>query len=983
MGMRVSSPILVGRASDLEALLDALGTAATGQASVVLLAGAAGIGKSRLIREFASLASERGARVIVGSSIDLGEGALPLGAWADAFRDLAEGDGATSGTTARDLFAHTSQSGRRRRELDPERDRGTQALLFEAVLGTLGEMSATQPLVVVLEDLHWADRSTLDLFAFVATHARRQSLLLVGTYRDLPRHGRHPLNLLLLSLERRPGVTSLTLPALEPSQIRAQIDAIAGGTISTELADRIAERAEGNPLFAEELLAAGDRGPLPASVRDALIDRSLALSDGARLVSSIVAVAGRGISDVILSRVADVDDSTLESALREVIDLGVLEVAGDGYRFRHSLLADAVSEDLLPRQRRRLHGRVADGLSEGLTWREDPVRLAEIAYHRDAAGDARAALVAWVDAARAAREALAFAEALRHAERAIDLWDDVPDARELVGVDRPGILALASEDAWLAGDLAVAISHLHGSIAATPADQASQRTSRLQRLASFLSATGDDEAAIDALRDAESSLPSEPTLDRARILTTRSALLMLVGRYRESLRLCHEALAVARAVGAAALEVQIHNFLGVDLVGLGQLEDGLDHLQEAVRLGLRHGPPVDLVEAINNLSFMLSRADRYEEAATIGLEGIEAADRAGLARLEGSRLRSTTAYALFRLGRWDEAERLLTEGLALQPTSDATLSLHRDRGAIAALRGRFDAAAVDLAEATRVATRLRRADSLPTLAAVLGELALWQGDHDAARTAIANGLYRAAETEEGLLVAPLLALGVRAEADRAEHARAARLDMDLAAAVTEGHELVGRLEVLLDEMHAAGRSPAPSVLAELSGARAELSRLEDASDPSRWDEAARAWEALHRPYAVAYARWRQAAATFTAGDRSTAAAILRDAYDLAAGLGAQPLMEAIEQLAQRARVPLREVELRRKPATSKRPFRLTRREVEVLELVSAGRTNRQIAEELFITEKTAGLHVSNILGKLGVSNRFEAAYVAERAGIVG
>jgi DNA-binding CsgD family transcriptional regulator len=189
--------------------------------------------------------------------------------------------------------------------------------------------------------------------------------------------------------------------------------------------------------------------------------------------------------------------------------------------------------------------------------------------------------------------------------------------------------------------------------------------------------------------------------------------------------------------------------------------------------------------------------------------------------------------------------------------------------------------------------------------------------------------------------------------------------------------------VLVEEMHAAGRSPAPSVLAELSGARAELSRLEDASDPSRWEEAARSWDVLHRPYAVAYARWRQAAATVTRGDRSGAGPILREAHGIAARLRAQPLLDAVEQLAQRARVPLEQVEPARTPARSERPFGLTRREVEVLELVSAGRTNRQIAEELFITEKTAGLHVSNILGKLGVGNRFEAAYVAERAGIVG
>ena len=164
----------------------------------------------------------------------------------------------------------------------------------------------------------------------------------------------------------------MTLRALEPSEIRTQIDAITGGAVAPDLADRISERAEGNPLFAEELLAAGERGSLPASVRDALLDRSLVLSDAARLVSSILAVAGRGISDEVLSRVADLDEPVLEGGLREVIDLGVVQVEGDAFRFRHSLLAEAVYEDLLPRQRRRLHARVADALVEAASWRPIP-----------------------------------------------------------------------------------------------------------------------------------------------------------------------------------------------------------------------------------------------------------------------------------------------------------------------------------------------------------------------------------------------------------------------------------------------------------------------------------------------------------------------------------------------------------------------------------------------------------------------------------
>ena len=374
MGTRVSSPIIVGRASELEGLLDALARALAGQASVVLLGGAAGIGKTRLIQEFASRAERQGARVLVGSSIDLGGGALPLGAWADAFRDVSDEAAVRTGTTSHDLIAEAAGSARRQAGASGERARGAQGLLFEAVLATLGDLATIQPLVVVLEDLHWADRSTLDLFAFVATHARRQRLLLIGTYRDIPMDGRDPLALLLLALERRETVTPVTLAALDETDVRAQIDAITAGSIGKELADRIAQRAGGNPLFAEELLATTDHGPLPATIRDALIGRSVELSEGARLVSSILAVAGRRIDDDLLVRVAGLPEADLDAALREVIDLGVLEVEGDAYRFRHALLADAIYHDLLPRQRRRIHGRLAAALAGTPGVQGDPIQ---------------------------------------------------------------------------------------------------------------------------------------------------------------------------------------------------------------------------------------------------------------------------------------------------------------------------------------------------------------------------------------------------------------------------------------------------------------------------------------------------------------------------------------------------------------------------------------------------------------------------------
>ena len=504
-------------------------------------------------------------------------------------------------------------------------------------------------------------------------------------------------------------------------------------------------------------------------------------------------------------------------------------------------------------------------------------------------------------------------------------------------------------------------------------------------LGSYLLAAGDDDAAIEALRGAAARVPSQPpSPERVRIACGLAAALMLAGRYRESLVSCEEALAMARQLELPELESQALNFLGVDEVNLGNVEAGLQHLRRSLEIATESGPPVALLEAYNNLAFMLDRADQLEEAVTVALEGITAAGRVGLDRLTGAMLRATAGHALYRLGRWVEAEAILSEGLRIDPQGDQAISLRKDRGRLRAGLGDFEGAAADLVAAQDLAKRAHRVDSLPALAAAAAELAIWEGRLSDARKAVSDGLSLLADTDEVLAIPALCALGLRIEADANLMARGRDARVDTDRSVRNGARLIAQARsvgaaVRKDELAASAR-------AEISLCDAELGRLEGASNAEAWALIASAWDALAMPYPAAYARFREAEALLTRrASRGGAVGRLLSAREAAEALGARPLLDSIDALARRARVDFEEAAGRRRAEqeapTPGRALGLTARETDVLALVATGRTNRQIAAELFVTEKTVGVHMTNILGKLGVRGRLDAAAIAEQAGI--
>ena len=422
----MASPTFVGRVQELQTLEAGQRRAADAEPAVVLVGGEAGAGKTRLIAELTTRCAADGTRVIVGRCVPVGEGALPYAPIVEALRTLLAEVGVGA---VRELVGPSwPEVARLLPTLGPPDstrppDQAAQARLFELLLGLLGRLGEQAPLVLVVEDLHWADRSTRDLLAFLVRNLRRERLLMVVTYRnDEP--GQQRLGPYLAELDRGGPVQRLELPRLDRAQTAAQLTGILGAAPAAALVDSVFARSEGNPFFTEELLTAVQAGSreLPLTVRDLLRGRVQPLPEGAQHVLKVVAVAGRPVPHRLLAAVAGLDEQQLDAALRDAVASQLLLTMPheNGYDVRHALLREVIDADLLPGERARLHAGLAQALTEQPEVADvsPAVATAELAVHWDAAGEPARALPVRVQAGLAADRAHAFPEARDHYERA-------------------------------------------------------------------------------------------------------------------------------------------------------------------------------------------------------------------------------------------------------------------------------------------------------------------------------------------------------------------------------------------------------------------------------------------------------------------------------------------------------------------------------------------------------------------------------------
>jgi DNA-binding NarL/FixJ family response regulator len=799
---------------------------------------------------------------------------------------------------------------------------------------------------------------------------------LVASYRSDELHRRHPLRPLLAELVRLPGVARLELDPFSAAELAAHLEAITGAPLPAERVRGIHDRSEGNPFYAEQLLAAGAgdaEGALPATLADVLLVRVQGLSEPAQQVLRVVAVAGRRVPHRLLAQVAGWPEADLEQGLHEAIGAGVLvaDSTSGTYAFRHALLQEAVYSELLPGEQVRLHAAYARLLAA-----ESEGAAAELAYHDLQSHDLVGALAASVRAAEEAAAVLAPGETLRHLSGALKLWERISDPAGVTGTDRVELTLQAADAAHAAGDLQRAASLAKDAAAGADATADPARAARgYERLGLYLMDADRIEEALEARANAVKLVPAHPpTPLRARVTAAMAQALINAGQRDEARRWCDEALVAARGAGSTDDEADV-------LITLGMIEQYDDpakarSLYAAGRARAADAGNLEIeVRALLDLAALEGQLGNLAAAGAAVDDGAELAQRTGLGWSRfGIDLRSGQFMVRYLNGDWDESERLA----AAIPELVTTL-------AVAELAA--DGLAVQVARGRSVAPRRLR--HLVALAGVdhcldkdvavrEAELATWQGDLDRARSAVRRALAAAdaiAHLDQELEVAWVSMKGLTVEAERAEQARATGDTATLSDAIAVGRALLERVRAAVEQAHRTGFAQDVQLRGRHAKAEAEWTRLQGRSDPARWQAAVDAF-AFGHVYAVARCQWRLAEALLAAGDREPAIAAVRAAYQTALRLGAEPLRSALEALARRGRLDLG-VGL---PA-ERTLAGLTPRELEVLRLLVDGRSNRQIAEQLFISGKTASVHVTNILAKLGVHSRLEAAATARRLGL--
>jgi DNA-binding CsgD family transcriptional regulator len=961
------SPVFAGRDDELSVLAAAFGAAAGGTPGVVLLGAEAGGGKSRLTAEFAARVRDR-ARVLAGACVELSAAELPYAPFAAVLRELVRERGAAEvaallpGPGARELATVLPEFGAPPPDADPETAR---VRLFEVLLALLERLAEERPLVLIVEDVHWAGRQTCDLLSFLVRNLRDAAVLLLVTFRSDSLHPGQPPRRLLAGLERTPGVIRVELPRLSRDHVAAQLEGILGRPPAPSAVSAVYRRGGGNPLFTEALLNPDGtiRPDLPWTLSELLLATVKDLPEPAQRVLRTAAVGGSRAGHALLAAVtgpaaAGSGDDGLSAALRPAVDASVLVRDADGYAFRHELIREAVLGDLLPGERAQAHRRFAEALEADPSLSPGGIAAVQVARHWLGARDLERAMAAACRAAASAAASFAYAEQLLMLEQALRLWDQVTDPARRCGTDHVSVLTHAADAARWAGEperglvLAEAALTEAGETGAPElrADLLRRRAGLLQDLLR--------PGQVAGLR-AALALARDPSPVRAAILAQLCWAVMREDRDDEAAALARELRDLA--VGLGDREHQVEAAMALAALGARAGEDTAVALTEARDLAAASGSGRLEAWSYLTLTNALEGLGRHEAAIAAGREGLARARRLGLARQIAAPIAGNLAESLASAGRWDEAAEIAEEVLSLDlPPLGRNHSLLIS-GQLAVARGELDIAARMLRELRSLPAGMRaETQRLLPLTQLEIDYSLGNGDMAAALAAARAALDRNLDADPRYSW-PLLAAAMRACAD-ARAAGLARAPGDLAGLAEALRARAARL---------ARHTPAQHAYAAVVAA--EAARAAGRQDPDAWTGAVRAWEAAGQPYALACALTRAAGAA-AAGSRGEAAGRLQRAATLAATLGAGPLLDQIGQLARRARIQLSGPDTG--PAAA--PFGLTAREQEVLRLVAAGRGNREIAAELFISPRTASVHVSNILAKLGVATRGEAAAAAHR-----
>jgi DNA-binding CsgD family transcriptional regulator len=970
---RISCPTLVGREGELQRITTHLAGA---ELPLLLIRGDAGIGKSRLLDEALASARDAGMTVLAGACVPFAGRTLPYGPIVDALRP-------------RDGTAETPLETALREELGPLRaateelpgeagERGAQGRTLEAVLDALERAAADGIVVLSIDDLHWSDAATRDLIAFVIPSRRSARIRLVGTLRTDEDHA--ALRPLLVELDRAGLLDVLELSPLAADAVGELVAGILDADPDAALLETVRRRSGGNPFFAEELVAAARDGDarLPPSVEEILLVRLAALPADVQELLRQMAVLGDDVPEPLLAAVAADDADALRRRLRTAIDAHVLRADREAgtYAFRHALMREALYADLLAGERRAVHERVAHRLESDEAGRllDQAARAMAIAIHWDEAGDADRAVPALVAGAEAATAAHANADALDLYRRCLARVEERPDLASVSGMRVDELYERGARSALLANDPDTAIALTRSALGVVGSADAARVSALRWQLSAYLWEQG---AGAESLAEMDRAFELQPSdvdeAERARTAGLLASGLVVSSHYEEAIAKAEECLRVGRRLGDAEILIWGLATRGSALASLSDAEQGVHDCLEAVDIARESGATDAQVVAYMNGSFTVGMLGGDPRRALELVDEWQSVQRAnGLERTRGLWMAGWAGELLMRLGRWDEADELLTRAIRAPIHGPSRHEITLFGARLRTWQGRWDEAEALASETLALAER--HAVLLfggPTRAMAI-QLASWRGDTEGAIALVDAPDPHGTSPEDPVYTRELYAASARACVERAEQLRGRRHEAERIALMERGENVArrGRYEGL---PHITIELPETRAYAAQATAELGRARPSDRSAEA-WEAVGDAWQGIGLIAEESYARLREAECWLAAGRRDSAVEALDAARQLAGSIGAGAVLAAVDAVSARARLGPRLGAADR----DRGPAGLTARELEVLDLVARGLTNRQIAGELFISEKTAGVHVSNILAKLEVSSRAQAVAIAVR-----
>ena len=935
-----TGPLLLGRERDIAELDEALRLAVQGSPQVVLVGGDAGIGKTTLVADLERRAGELGFTVATGHGLDL-EADISFAPVVEAVRSLlGRVEDVQSRPSARRMLTL----------LDPDTPRSREAFdVLDDLTVVVLEAAAAGPVLMVLEDMHWADRSTQD-FAATLSRTARGRLLLVLTFRSDELHRRHPFRKSLTEISRTPGARRIDLAGLDRADIARIVAARTDGPPDASVVHSVLVRSEGNPLYAEELLAA-NTDEVPDHLSDLLLARIDALDEGPRTLIRVASVNGTRLDTETLANLAGLDQTQMDGYLREALDANLLRQAAGALEFRHPLLREAAYDDLMPDERTRIHGRLAEILQARVDAEPDPgvSALSRLAFHWNAAHDLPRTLAASVRAGLAAKR-LGAAESVTQLERALSLWDRVPDAEALTGHPQAGIVLLLGKAAAGQGDEERWRTLVRAAVEMLGPDPDRLLASRVYSSLVYSSRDGDAIGKQEALRLAIEYAGDSPTEELALVLNAQSEYLHRHGHLSASRETAQRAVDAARSAGSVEAELGGLSWGSLALFYLGHISDSLAGMEQARALGRTAGMPAYAFDGTLALEYI--EAGQIDRGLLVASEGFEECMALGLP-LVAVGCGGVALQALVWRGHFEEVEQRLAE---LRELGLDASEWHLQRAGLLVARGDAVAAAPLVREIA--SDRTEEGDQpFDTDVLIEFELQALLDDHDGAVDLASSYLAQLDDSDSLLAAASGARIGFQAlclgrsspdvETDGLRERAARQLERGRAGLTDEWRSTYYGVQLALAEAYAARFAGEPAV--------------------GQFRVAA----SLAEPFGAYFAlepRLNLAEELLAHGGRDEGRQLLVECWSTAHEMDAHGLERRAFRLATRTRVPLPQSASHEGPLS-----RLTPREREVLDLLATGATNKTIATTLVITEKTASVHVSNILTKLRVDNRGAAA----------